>query len=30
MAAKTMKERWEVERKAAEVDGNIMLRQLEG
>jgi hypothetical protein len=29
MAAKTMKERW-VERKAAEVDGNIMLRQLEG
>ena len=30
MAAKTMKEGWEVERKAAEVDGNMMLRQLEG
>ena len=30
MAAKTMEERWEVERKAAEVDRNVMLRQLEG
>ena len=29
MAAKTMEERWEVERKAAEVDRNVM-RQLEG
>ena len=30
MAAKTMKEWWEVERKATEVDRNVMLRQLEG
>jgi hypothetical protein len=30
MAAKTMEERWEVERRAAEVDRDVMLRQLEG